>query len=229
MAPTIATAGDDRTARVWDARTGAELHQLTGHTGEVNAVAFAPDGATIATVSADSTIRIWNTRNGQQVDGTGFGAPRRVGRPLAGVRSDAPSAQDEIAATADVETLADLIAASETAPPLAIALIGDWGAGKSSVMLQVQRRIDMLAELSRNNPGLSVFAANVRQVRFNAWDYSDDQVWSGSGGPLVPGTGGGPSRPEHITQPGRGPGQGGRPSRRTSPPGRPRRRNSRTS
>ena len=37
----------------------------------------------------------------------------------------------------------------------------------------------MLAELSRNNPGLSVFAANVRQVRFNAWDYSDDQVWSG--------------------------------------------------
>src|ERR1035441_4920804 len=33
--------------------------------------------------------------------------------------------------------------------------------------------------MSRNNPGLSVFAANVRQVRFNAWDYSDDQLWSG--------------------------------------------------
>ncbi|HXJ24666.1 MAG TPA: P-loop NTPase fold protein, partial [Streptosporangiaceae bacterium] len=176
---TIATASSDGTARIWDTHTGSELRQLTGHTGEIWSVAFAPDGATLATVSADSTIRIWNIRNGQQVDGTGFGAPRRVGRPLAGVRSDAPSARDEIAATADAETLADLIAASETAPPLAIALIGDWGAGKSSVMLQVQRRIDMLAELSRNNPGLSVFAANVRQVRFNAWDYSDDQVWSG--------------------------------------------------
>jgi hypothetical protein len=46
-------------------------------------------------------------------------------------------------------------------------------------MLQIQRRIDVLAEMSRNNPGLSVFAANVRQVRFNAWDYSDDQLWSG--------------------------------------------------
>ena len=78
-----------------------------------------------------------------------------------------------------METLADLIAATETSPPLAIALIGDWGAGKSSVMLQIQRRIDVLAEMSRNNPGLSVFAANVRQVRFNAWDYSDDQLWSG--------------------------------------------------
>lgn len=24
-----------------------------------------------------------------------------------------------------------------------------------------------------------MFASNVRQVRFNAWDYSDDQLWSG--------------------------------------------------
>jgi hypothetical protein len=127
----------------------------------------------------DSTIRIWNPRNGTQVDGTGFGATRRIGRPLAGVRSDTPSEHDLIGATSDVETLADLIVAAETSPPLAIALIGDWGAGKSSVMLQIQRRIEVLAEMSRNNPGLSVFAANVRQVRFNAWDYSDDQLWAG--------------------------------------------------
>ena len=78
-----------------------------------------------------------------------------------------------------METLADLIVATETSPPRAVALIGDWGAGKSRVMLQMQRRIDILAEMSRNNPGLSVFAANVRQVRFNACDYSDDQLWSG--------------------------------------------------
>ena len=64
-----------------------------------------------------------------------------------------------------------------TAPPLAIALIGDWGAGKSSVMLQVQRRIEELADqIAGTIRGCSVFAANVRQVRFNAWDYSDDQA-----------------------------------------------------
>ena len=175
---TLATGGDDGTVRIWDARTGQQQHQLTGHTGPVLAVAYAPDGATLAT-GGDTTIRIWNPRNGAQVDGTGFGVTRRIGRPLAGVRSDAPSERDLIAATSDVETLADLIAAAETSPPLAIALIGDWGVGKSSVMLQIQRRIDALAEMSRNNPGLSVFASNVRQVRFNAWDYSDDQLWSG--------------------------------------------------
>ena len=163
--------------RIWDTRTGQQQHQLTGHTGPVLAVAYAPDGTTLAT-GGDTTIRIWNPRNGAQ-DGTGFGVTRRIGRPLAGVRSDAPIERDLIAATSDVETLADLIAAAETSPPLAIALIGDWGVGKSSVMLQIQRRIDALAEMSRNNPGLSVFASNVRQVRFNAWDYSDDQLWSG--------------------------------------------------
>ena len=46
-------------------------------------------------------------------------------------------------------------------------------------MRQMYDRIQHLADLSRNNPGLSLFAANVRQVRFNAWHYSDDQVWVG--------------------------------------------------
>lgn len=100
-------------------------------------------------------------------------------RPLAGIRSDAPSSEDMLRAASDAETLADLIAATETAAPLAIALIGDWGSGKSSLMLQIQQRIDALAEMSQNDPANSMFAANVRQVRFNAWDYSDDDVWVG--------------------------------------------------
>ena len=175
---TLATGGDDGIVRIWDTRTGQQQQELTGHTGAVNAVAYAPNGAALASCG-DVTIRIWNPRNGEQIDGTRFGVTRRVGRPLAGVRSDAPSERDLIAATSDVETLADLIAAVETSPPLAIALIGDWGVGKSSVMLQIQRRINALAEMSRNNLGLSAFASNVRQIQFNAWDYGDDQLWYG--------------------------------------------------
>jgi predicted KAP-like P-loop ATPase len=72
-----------------------------------------------------------------------------------------------------------LIAATETRPPLAIALIGDWGAGKSSVMLQMEAHISVLVGRAQNNPGLTAWAESVRQVRFNAWHYSDDQLWAG--------------------------------------------------
>jgi WD40 repeat protein len=173
----VATGDGHGTTRILDASSGYEPHRLIGHTRAVRSVAYSPDGA-LATVG-DMTIRIWNARSGVQAGGTGFGVTPRAARPLAGVRNDAPSEIDFIAATLDADTLAELIAAVTTSPPLAIALIGEWGAGKSSVMLQAMARVEELAARSRSNPGRSMFVANVRQVRFNAWNYCDDRLWSG--------------------------------------------------
>ncbi len=166
----LASGGNDGTVRLWDVSAGEDPTRLTGHTGLVWSVAFSPDGTILASGGADETLRLWDA---------GLEASGVRGRPLAGVRSDSPSAEDLLGIRGDVETLADLIAATDTHPPLAIALIGDWGIGKSSVMLQVQQRINLLAQMSLNNPGLSAFATTVRQVRFNAWHYSDDHLWAG--------------------------------------------------
>ncbi|WP_189874851.1 TIR domain-containing protein [Streptomyces bluensis] len=60
MRPLLATAGDDRTVRLWDAHTGRETAALTGHTGRVLAMAFSPDGSLLASGGEDGTVRLWN-------------------------------------------------------------------------------------------------------------------------------------------------------------------------
>ena len=51
---------------IYDAYTFAEIDLLlTGHTGAVTAVAFAPDGTTLISASDDRTIRLWEVSTGQ--------------------------------------------------------------------------------------------------------------------------------------------------------------------
>jgi WD40 repeat protein/DNA-binding SARP family transcriptional activator/ABC-type branched-subunit amino acid transport system substrate-binding protein len=62
----VATAGDDGTAKLWDAQTGQLQTTLRGHTGSVNGVAFSPDGQIVATAGDDHTTRVWDVATGQQ-------------------------------------------------------------------------------------------------------------------------------------------------------------------
>ncbi|WP_405589764.1 caspase family protein [Streptomyces sp. NBC_01190] len=57
---TLASAGDDKTIRLWDVATTTGTAILTGHTHHVNSVAFSPDGNTLASGSDDKTIRLWD-------------------------------------------------------------------------------------------------------------------------------------------------------------------------
>jgi WD40 repeat protein len=60
----IASAGSDKTVRVWSAADGLERAVLGGHTHDVNFATFSPDGRTLATASDDGTVRLWDAATG---------------------------------------------------------------------------------------------------------------------------------------------------------------------
>jgi len=72
----VVTGSSDRTIRIWDAETGAEVGSpLKGHTDSVWSVAYSPDGRRIISGSGsifgvgstDNTIRIWDAETGAEV------------------------------------------------------------------------------------------------------------------------------------------------------------------
>lgn len=67
--PLLASAGDDGTIRIWDARTGlAQGGPLTGHDGPVWSLAVVPrQDPGLASAGADKLVRLWDPLSGRQV------------------------------------------------------------------------------------------------------------------------------------------------------------------
>ncbi len=64
----VATASRDRTAKSWDASTGAELLQFReGHEFTTATAVFFPDGKRLLTTAIDNTTRVWDVATGGEL------------------------------------------------------------------------------------------------------------------------------------------------------------------
>lgn len=63
----IATASDDKTLRLWDSTTGAELVEFRGHASFVFACKFNPQSNLLVSGSFDETVKLWDVRSGECV------------------------------------------------------------------------------------------------------------------------------------------------------------------
>ncbi len=63
----VVTASEDKTARIWDAKSGEVVAVLTGHEEQVRYAAWSPDGDRVVTASHDKTARIWDAKSGELV------------------------------------------------------------------------------------------------------------------------------------------------------------------
>jgi WD40 repeat protein/serine/threonine protein kinase len=64
----LLTTSLDKTARVWDARSGSLIAQLRGHAGSVWDGAFTPDGTRVLTASEDQSLRVWDAAGGDLLE-----------------------------------------------------------------------------------------------------------------------------------------------------------------
>jgi WD40 repeat protein len=64
---TFASAGEDRSVKLWDLATNQVPRSLSAHTDVVFGLAFSPDGKLLASGSGDGTIAIWDLGSGTVV------------------------------------------------------------------------------------------------------------------------------------------------------------------
>ncbi|MDJ0846153.1 P-loop NTPase fold protein [Crocosphaera sp.] len=94
-----------------------------------------------------------------------------------GYRPESTDTEDQLKVKKDAQAFARLIVNSKINPPLSIGLLGDWGSGKSFFMKLIDKEITKRNSLADDakNPD---YCKNIAQIHFNAWHFSDKNLWA---------------------------------------------------
>jgi WD40 repeat protein len=165
----LVTASTIPSAHIWSIETGVEVARL--HTGSADIavdIAVSPDGKLLA--MSNGPALVWRVGlGGRDFRLSGYTA------------DDARRGADLLSIGNDVDAFAQLIAARTITPPLSIGIFGDWGSGKSFFMNQLKSRVGELAREARDSGERQrdiSFYKRIVQVEFNAWHYSESDLWA---------------------------------------------------
>jgi len=92
---------------------------------------------------------------------------------IANINSDSDIGEDLLDIKKDINAFAKITASKSFVPPVAIALFGQWGSGKSFFMNKLKDRVKELT--NGNNES---YCKGVVQIHFNAWSYLDANLWA---------------------------------------------------
>lgn len=63
----LGARGHGQVINIWDIASGKDLFELIGHTSDIKALAFAPNGRALVSGGGDGAIRVWNLQTGKEL------------------------------------------------------------------------------------------------------------------------------------------------------------------
>jgi len=63
----VVTAGEDKTARLWDTDTGLFIRDFVGHNERLRQAKISPDEKFLVTISNDNSTKVWNLNSGSLI------------------------------------------------------------------------------------------------------------------------------------------------------------------
>jgi hypothetical protein len=112
--------------------------------------------------------------------------PRPPEETVSPFNGDTPIADDNdvLDTERDVEALAQLVCLDRVTP-LAVAIFGDWGSGKSTFMARLEEAVRAMPgrDAGQTLPlvdeaSAARFVHPIVQIRFNAWHFADANLWA---------------------------------------------------
>lgn len=167
----ITSGSNDQTVRLWDLKGNPICEPFGGHEDRVWSVAFSPDGSRIVSGSEDGTLRLWGEVGRETVPQT--------------LRNDLAQGDDRLAIADEIAALTTVLLLRDLQPPLAVALLGVWGSGKSFAMHLMDRQIQAIRsrEISReaawgDSEVRSPYVGHIYPIFFDAWSYAKANLWA---------------------------------------------------
>ncbi|QIS02349.1 hypothetical protein F5X71_08450 [Nocardia brasiliensis] len=130
-----------------------------------------PDPVDTSTTSAHSgpASDVNVTAVGDEINATDSATVwKRATVSIPAISDDETLGPDLLGIAPDARALAALLASKNLITPLAVALYGEWGVGKTFFMNQIQAYIDAFTS---SDPEGTVFQPGVQHVVFRAWHY----------------------------------------------------------
>jgi hypothetical protein len=106
--------------------------------------------------------------------------PDATGQEIIRFSHDSAGGDDVLETKRDVDALAKLLCLKESTP-LAVAVFGGWGSGKTTFMQGLDKEVDAIADNAarwEEKGAASPFVTRVVQIKFNAWQFVDANLWA---------------------------------------------------